>query len=111
MNLIGKWHQEDPATVAVPGMKDFRRAADAICQQALNDAREHLHPLLRDTDVYYLRQRNEFVDTFKLALERRIAQRLASWYPGVQAIFKFDESWMEARHHWDGSIHLLVKVP
>jgi hypothetical protein len=44
-------------------------------------------------------------------LERRIAQRLAAWQPDVQEIFQFEESWMESRHSWDGSIHLLVKVP
>lgn len=111
MNLIGKWHPEEPVDSTIPGTKDFNRAADNICKEALNDARKHLHPLLKDEDVYRLRNRNEFVNALKLALERRIAQRLVLWYPNIQAVFKFDESWVEARHHWDGSLHLLVKIP
>jgi hypothetical protein len=35
---------------------------------------------------------------------------LAIWQPNVQAVVKFDESWMQSREAWDGSIHLLVKV-
>jgi hypothetical protein len=62
-------------------------------------------------DLSQVGERVEFVKAFKRALERRIAQRLALWQPDVQAVFQFEESWMESRNSWDGSIHLLVKVP
>ncbi len=70
-----------------------------------------MHPLLRNTDLHHLGQRVEFVKAFKLALKRRVAQSLALWQPEVQAVYKFEESWMESRYSWDGTIHLLVKVP
>lgn len=90
---------------------DFEQIANKICEKALNDARSQLHPLIRSNELDRLDKRCEFVQAFKLALERGIAKRLASWQPGVQAIFKFDESLRESRISWDGSIHLLVKVP
>jgi hypothetical protein len=31
--------------------------------------------------------------------------------PGLEAVFQFDESWIDNRNAWDGSIHLLLKVP
>jgi hypothetical protein len=68
-----------------------------------NDAREQIHPLLRNTEPHRLGQRTGFVLALKCALERRIAQAIA--------VFQFDESWMENRTSWDGSIHLPVKVP
>ncbi len=111
MNLPYKWKQEKPVEIAVPEIKDFGRVADDIYKHALNDARQNLHPLLRQTKTYQLHQRHEFMDAFKLALERRIAQKIAIWHPDVQAVFKFDESWMETRRRWDGTIHLLVQVP
>jgi hypothetical protein len=111
MNLMGKSVRGKAAEIVVPGMNDLNRVADEIYENALNDAKGQLHPLLRETEMYYLRKRNEFVDAFKLALEKSIAQKIAHRYPGVQAIFRFDESWTEARTHWDGAIHLLVQVP
>jgi hypothetical protein len=102
---------EESVEHAVPAVKDFGQAANDICEKALNDAKEQLHPLIRDVELNRLDKRNEFVQAFKLALEHRIARKLASWQPGVQAVFKFDESWMENRDSWDSSIHLLVKVP
>jgi hypothetical protein len=75
----------------------------------LNDAKEQLHPLMRTAELRHLRKRIEFVEAFKRALEQRIAQRLAAWQPGVLAVFQFDETRREKP--WDGSIHLLVKVP
>src|SRR5215510_462537 len=91
--------------------QDFGQVATDLCEQALNDAKEQLHPLLRSVEVERLEQRYEFIGAFKLALERRIAQKLAAWQRSVQAVFQFDEAWMENRTSWDGSIHLLVKVP
>ena len=97
---------KDPAAAT----SDFSQAVHTLLEKALKDARSQLHPLMWDTDVYRLRQRSEFVQTFKRALEQGIAQNLASWQRGVLAVYQFDES-LESRRHWDGSIHLLVKVP
>jgi len=110
MNVVSKERPNETPESAIPA-QDFRQAANDICEKALNDAKEKLHPLLRNTELHQLRQRKEFIQAFKLALEQRIAQTLASWHPNVQAVFEFDESWMESREVWDGSIHLLVKVP
>lgn len=95
----------------LPLPKDLGLIANKICESALEDAKAQVHPLLRNADLHRLGQRIEFVKAFKLALEQRIAQRLAVWQPDVQAVFQFEESWMESRKNWDGSIHLLVKVP
>jgi hypothetical protein len=101
----------EPAEVFLPTPRDLGHVASEICQTALTDAKEQLHPLLRNLEPHHLKKRREFVQAFKFALERQIAQKLATWQPSVLAVFKFDESWMEARQAWDGSIHLLVKVP
>ncbi|HEX5836317.1 MAG TPA: hypothetical protein VFY26_00710 [Anaerolineales bacterium] len=90
---------------------EFGQAANVLCAKALEDALARLHPLIRSTDVRFLSQRIEFVQAFKRSLEQRVAQKLAAWQPAVQAVYSFDESWMESRERWDGSIHLLVKVP
>jgi hypothetical protein len=111
MNEIRHWHQERPVAIIPPHVQDFGKAANEICEKAINDAKEQLHPLLRSAELRQLRKRSEFVEAFKRALEQRIAQRLAVWQPGVLAVFQFDESWIENRSLWDGSIHLLVKVP
>jgi hypothetical protein len=94
-----------------PDVRDFREVANDLCEKALNDAKEQLHPLLRDAELDRLDRRAEFVRAFKSALELRIARKLAAWQPGVQAVFKFDETPAQNRDTWDGSIHLLVKVP
>ena len=111
MNTVGNERWKELAEMAIPAAKDLGQVAEDICEKALNDAKGELHPLIRNTEVAHLRKRSEFVQAFKLALERRVAQKLATWQPGIQAVFKFDESWMENRESWDGSIHLLVKVP
>jgi hypothetical protein len=89
---------------------DLEQVANELCKTALNDAKGQLHPLLQNTELERLDQRNEFVQAFKNALEERIARKLASWQPGVQAVFKFDETRTKNRESWDGSIHLLVMV-
>ncbi len=91
--------------------RDFPQAANDICERALNDAKAQLHPLIRNTDHFQLRKRGEFVQAFKLALAQRIAHKLAIWMPGLDAVFQFEESWIDSGNTWDGSIHLLVKVP
>ena len=111
MNNMNHDGREERVNQKAPLPKDLGRIADKLCESALEDAKAQLHPLLRSADLYRLGQRMEFVKAFKLALERRIAQNLAVWQPDVQAVFQYEESWMESRNSWDGSIHLLVKVP
>lgn len=111
MKDVGNVRWEESVEHAVPAVKDFGQAANDICEKALNDAKEQLHPLIRNVELNRLDKRNEFVQAFKLALEHRIARKLTSWQPGVQAVFKFDESWIQNRDSWNGSIHLLVKLP
>jgi len=106
MNYRGRENNES----VFPFPNDLSQVANKLCETALEDAKAQIHPLLRKADLYRLGQRVEFVKAFKQALERRIAQRLALWQPDVQAVFQFEESWMESRNSWDGSIHLLVKV-
>lgn len=100
-----------PVEFMVPTPKDFQQIAKDLCEKALKDAKEQLHPLLRDAQLDRLNERPEFVKTFKRALELRIARKLAVWDPGVQAVFQFDETPVETVEFWDGSIHLLVQVP
>jgi hypothetical protein len=69
-----------------------------------------LHPLIQSVELDRLDKRTEFVQAFKSALEKRIARKLAIWHPGIQAVFKFDETLAANRQAWDGSIHLLVKI-
>ena len=97
--------------VVIPAPRDFGEIANELCEKAMQDAKEQLHPLLRNAHLNLLNRRSEFVQTFKSTLELRIARTLAAWQPGVQAVFKFDESSTENWETWDGSIHLLVKVP
>lgn len=111
MNDIKNWRWEKSAERISPAVKDFGQAAREICDKSLNEAKEQLHPLLRNVDMERLAQRTDFLQAFKSALERRIARKLAAWQPGVQAVFKFDETPLENLESWDGSIHLLVKVP
>lgn len=102
---------ETSEQTAFPASNDWADVANHICESALKDAKEQLHPLLRETELDRLNQRDEFVQAFKLALEQRIARRLAVLQPAVQAVFMFDRTRMNTITHWDGSIHLLVKVP
>ena len=84
----------------VPAPKDFGQIANDLCENALKDAKEQLHPLLRDAQLDRLDERPEFVKAFKRALEQRIARKLADWYPGVQAVFQFDETRMDNPETW-----------
>lgn len=111
MNWIRKWRREETAEVKVPAAREIDHAADEICEKAIKDAKEQLHPLMKNTELHQLRNRSSFVQAFKRALEHQTAQKLAAWVPEVQAVFQFEETWMEKRETWDGSLHLLVKVP
>lgn len=92
-------------------IRDFRGVAHNLCETALHDAKSQLHPLLQTNELDRLSQRVEFLQAFKSALERRLARKIAAWQPGVQAVFRFDETRTDTIETWDGSIHLLVKVP
>jgi hypothetical protein len=100
-----------PVEHRVPAPKDFGHIANDLCERALEDAKEQLHPLLRDSQLDRLDERPEFLKTFKRSLEQRIARKLAAWEPAVQAVFQFEETPAENPESWDGSIHLLAKVP
>jgi hypothetical protein len=99
------------ADAVIPAPNDLGQVANDLCEEALNDAKAQLHPLLRDVELDRLDQRSEFIQAFKSALEKRIARKLAVWQPGIQAVFTFDQTLAENREAWDGSVHLLVKVP
>jgi hypothetical protein len=101
----------NPVEGPVPAPKDFGHIANDLCEKALEEAKEQLHPLLRDAQLERLDQRPEFLKTFKRSLERRIARKLAAWEPGIQAVFRFDETPAKDTEAWDSSIHLLAKVP
>jgi hypothetical protein len=108
---VNNWCREETVEHVIPAPKDFGQVANDLCEKALNDAKAQLHPLLRDVELDRLEQRFEFVQAFKSALEQGIARKLAVWQPGVQAVFKFDETETKNREAWDGSIHLLAKTP
>ncbi len=111
MNDVRHARPEEWVEVAIPATKDLGQVAEDICEKALNDAKAQLHPLIQSAELERLDKRSEFVQAFKSALEKRIARKLAAWQPGVEAVFKFDETLAENREVWDGSLHLLVKVP
>ena len=106
-----RWRLEKSVEGVIPAPKEFGIVANDLCEKSLNDAKAQLHPLLWDAALDRLDQRDEFLQAFKSALEKRIARKLAVWQPGIQAVFKFDETPLENTGTWDGSIHLLVKVP
>ena len=108
MRNVNHGPRRKPEEYRIPATKDFGQIADDLCENALKDAKEQLHPLLREAQLDRLDERPEFINTFKRAMEQRIARKLAAWDPTVQAVFQFDESPSKS---WDGSIHLLVKVP
>ena len=90
--------------------KDFDQIANELCEQALSDAKTQLHPLLRHIELKRLEKRSEFFQAFRLALERRIAGKLAAMQGGrIQAVYRFEET-RRRPGSWDDSIHLLLKV-
>ena len=104
----GQW--ENAIEYSIPTSEELEQVAKVLCERALNDAKSQLHPLLQNIELDRLDQRPEFLKAFKCALEQKIAQKMATWYPGIQAIFRFDVTPTENIEDWDGSIHLLVKV-
>jgi hypothetical protein len=111
MSDIKNWRREKSVEHLSLVGKDRWQSTSDLCEKALDEAKAELHPLLRDVEVKRLEQRSEFLEAFKSALERRIARKLAACQPGVQAVFRYDETRIENVENWDGSIRLLVKVP
>src|SRR5512146_1245918 len=111
MRNMNLGRREEMRTHPLPDAPYFRGEANGICERALHEAKMGLHPLLEALEIHRLDQRSEFVQGFKLALERRIAQRLVVWQPAVQAVFKFEATRTVEGTPWDGMIHLLIKVP
>lgn len=89
----------------------FRQGSSELCEQALMDAKTQLHPLLQQVDLEKLGQRREFVQGFKEALERAVAERIVLWLPSVKVVYKFDPTRVSSTGGWDNTIHLLMLVP
>ncbi len=109
MNDSLKWEQDELQETSA--LQSLEKEADRLCESALNEAKEQLHPLLRSADVSRLEKRSEFIQAFRSALEKRIAKKLAASQPSIQSVFRYDDSHTANDPSWDGSIHLLVKVP
>lgn len=103
-------HLEGAVKPVLRDRQDYAAVASELCEQALNDAKSQLHPLLQSVELRHLAQRKEFLQNFGSALEHRIARTLAFWQPGVQAVFRYDEIGIQDSDTWEGSIYLLVKV-
>jgi len=111
MSGVSNQRRQKPVQSDLPSMREADHVANELCQNALNEARSQLHPLLQNVELDRLDQRHEFLPAFKCALEHEVARRLAAWYPDIQAIFRYEETPMKNTEGWDGSIHLLVKIP
>lgn len=111
MNYSKNIRGSGAAELPVPAARDLGNVAREVCEKALADAKSQLHPLLQTMKLDRLDQRREFLQAFKNALEQHVARRIAHWLPNVQAVFKYDEIPLENIEKWDGSIHLLFKVP
>jgi hypothetical protein len=111
MNDVRNWHGKYSEEYVMAITSDLEVLANDLCKKALNEAKGQIHPLLRRADVQQLDQRSDFLQAFKSVLEQRVARTLVAWQPSVQAVFKFDKTREEDIQNWDGSIHLLVKVP
>lgn len=111
MNDRNTWEWRSSIDRRIPARYNVGKVTAELCENALNDAKRRLHPLLRNVALDRLDQRGEFLQAFKSALETRIARQLAAWRPNVQAVFQFDERRIVDIQTWDGSIYLLAKVP
>jgi hypothetical protein len=111
MSNVNSDQWENAIEYSIPTSEELEQVAKVLCERTLNDAKIHLHPLLQNIELDRLDQRPEFLKAFKCALEHKIAQKMATWYPGIQAVFRFDVKPTKNTEDWDGSIHLLVKVP
>jgi hypothetical protein len=111
MSDINNRRMEKLGQSNVPPTKEFDQVANDLCQSALNEAKSQLHPLLQNIELDRLDQRREFLQAFKSALEQQIARKLAAWHPAIHVIFSYDATPTKNAEDWDGSIHLLAKVP
>jgi len=91
-------------------INEIEETANDLCEEALNEAKTRLHPLLHNVELDRLDPRCEFVQAFKSALERKVAQKLADWHLGVQAVYKFEDLKVGRWECWDNSIRLLVML-
>ena len=89
----------------------FRQGSSELCEKALMDAKAQLHPLLQQVDLEKLGQRREFVQAFRHALERAVADRIVLWLPSVKAVYKFGPPRESSTECWDNTVHLLILVP
>jgi len=89
----------------------FRQVSEQLCEKALINAKTQLHPLLQQVDLENLGQRREFVEAFKHALERAVAERIILWLPCVKVVYKFNPPRGSSKEYWDNTIHLLLLVP
>lgn len=89
----------------------FSDLCKQLCEKALTDAKNQLHPLLRQVELERLGQRKIFVDAFKCALETEITRRVILLLPCVQAVYRFDTQRGSNAYDWDNKIHLLLLVP
>lgn len=111
MRKDNHWRWDALLEYVAPSAGEIEKVADELCKKALQIAKSPLHPLLQQSGLDHLDRRTEFLQAFKSALEEGIARKLAIWQPGTQAVFKYEETRLSSLEHWDGSIHLLVKVP
>ena len=95
----------------IKNQSEFRQVSKELCEKALIDAKNQLHPLLQQVDLEKLGQRREFVQAFKEALERAVAERIVLWLPCVKVVYKFDPPRGSGTEDWDNTIHLLLLVP
>jgi hypothetical protein len=98
---------EETLEPVLADIQSLKQVATALCDQALFDAKAHLHPLLHNEELDKLDSRSVFVQEFKRALEEHIALQLVSWQPCIQAVYGFKAT-LPQEGHWDNTIHLLV---
>jgi hypothetical protein len=92
-------------------LRNLRRTAEDLREQAVADAKSRLHVLLRSVDLERLGRRGEFIRAFKRALEIGIARQLAAGQPDVKAVFEFDPDPQAGSGAWrDSQVHLLVLI-
>jgi hypothetical protein len=110
MSDVGNRLQK-PGQSGLPMLRELDHAANNMCQKALKEAKNQFHPLLQNAELDRLDQRQDFLQAFRHALAQQVARKLAAWYPDIQAIFRYEETPIKYTEDWDGSIHLLVKIP
>lgn len=110
MNKTKNLCREEPLEGVLANPGDFKQIANELCEKALVDAKDQLHPLLQSDELENLDHRCEFVQGFKRALEVGVARQLAFWQPCIQAVFEFNNSPIDRESCWDSTIHLLIMV-